>query len=74
MMINWEVDSMFLCKEQTEAEGFAKQQKTSMAFVRAAITCIASYPQQDFSVGSFAEKLTPHDLAHKYDLSFQSQC
>lgn len=74
MVINWEADSVFLCDEQAEAAGFVRQQKTSLVFVKAATTCIASYPAARFSCWQFAVESAPRDLAHAPDLSLQSQC
>lgn len=59
MVINWEADSVFLCDEQTEAAGFARQQKTSLVFVKAAITCIASYPAARFSCWQVCSRISP---------------
>lgn len=58
MVINWEADSVFLCDEQTEAAGFARQQKTSLVFVKAAITCIASYPAARFSCWQVCSRIS----------------
>lgn len=59
MVINWEADCVFLCDEQTEAAGFARQQKTSLVFVKAAITCIASYPAARFSCWQVCSRISP---------------
>lgn len=58
-MINWEADSVFLCDEQTEAAGFARQQKTFLVFVKAAVTCIASYPAARFSCWKVCSRISP---------------